>query len=287
MNEKKSRKKGKIINIILVLMLLAGVVVVLYPTVSNWWKSLYATRAIASYVNAVEDLSDDEKAEMLEAARRYNESLPLGVRFTLSPEEYAVYERLLNVSGTGIMGFIQIPTIGVNLPVFHTVEDTVLQDAVGHIQGTSLPIGGETTHSVLSGHRGLPSARLLTDLDKVVEGDIFTVTVLDRTVTYLVDQILVVLPEETEALAIEKGEDYCTLVTCTPYGVNSHRLLVRGHRVENIYETEEVTQEALRLPSYLMFLAVGVPILFIALVIALLVFRKKKNQIERPEEKKE
>ncbi len=236
---------------------------------------MHATQAIANYTNAVENLSEKQKEEMLRAAREYNKSRPNGANFGLTDEEYAEYESLLDITGTGIMGYIQIPSIGVNLPVYHGVEESVLQIAVGHVPGSSLPVGGKRTHAVLSGHRGLPSAKLFSELDKLKEGDIFTVTVLDRVVTYQADQIRIVLPEETDELAIVDGKDYCTLVTCTPYGINTHRILLRGHRIKNINGDIAITAEATRIPTYIVVPAVGVPILFIMLVIMLIYYRRR------------
>lgn len=220
--------------------------------------------------------SEDLEAR-LEEARNYNSRLSVkGVRFLLTEEEMAEYESLLDVSGTGIMGYVQIPNINVSLPVYHGTDEAVLQIAVGHIAGTSLPIGGENTHSVLSGHRGLPSSKLFTDLDQLTEGDVFTVTVLNETVTYQVDQIRIVLPEEVSDLQIVPGEDYCTLVTCTPYGINTHRMLVRGHRIENIKEAIAVEAEAARVHPYLVIPAVGIPIVFVLLVVMLIYYHFKK-----------
>lgn len=260
-------------TVVLTAILLAGICVILYPFVSDWWNSMHATRAIAGYVEAVDDLTGQEKERMLEAAETYNRSLSNGVNYDLTDEEYAVYEKLLDVSGTGIMGYIQISAIGVNLPVYHSVDEGILQIAVGHIPGSSLPIGGERTHCVMSGHRGLPSAKLFSDLDQMREGDVFTLNVLDRTATYQVDQIRIVLPEETDDLAIEEGKDYCTLVTCTPYGVNTHRLLVRGHRIENLADEIVITAEAVRIPNYITIFAVGIPLLFITLAGMLFYYR--------------
>lgn len=236
---------------------------------------MHATQAIASYVEAVEDLSKQERAEMLKAARMYNASRPNGANFGLSDEEYAEYESLLDLTGTGVMGYIQIPSIGVNLPIYHGTEETILQIAVGHVAGSSLPVGGKRTHSVLSGHRGLPSAKLFSDLDKLTEGDIFTITVLDRVITYQADQIRIVLPEETEELGVVDDKDYCTLVTCTPYGVNTHRILLRGHRIKNVNGDIAITAEATRIPTYIVVPAVGVPILFVMLMIMLIYYRKR------------
>lgn len=272
----KGRKRGPSLSTIgLVIILLAGVGIMLYPSVSDWWNSMHATKAIASYVEAVEEMSAQEKEEFLEAARRYNESLPNGTNFALSEDEYAEYESLLDISGSGVMGYVQISAIGVNLPVYHGTSEAVLQVAVGHIAGSSLPVGGERTHCVLSGHRGLPSAKLFSDLDQMKEGDTFTVTVLDHTITYMVDQIRIVLPEEVEDLAIEDGKDYCTLVTCTPYGVNTHRMLVRGRRIENIIGEVVVVAEAVRIPTYIVIPAVGIPLLFLSLLVMLIYYRIK------------
>ena len=272
--QKKKKRGPSISTIVLVIILLAGVGILLYPSVSDWWNSMHATRAIAGYVTAVEDMSGQEKEAMLEAAKAYNERLANGVNFTLTEEEYEEYESLLNIGGTGIMGYVQISAIGVNLPIYHSVDESVLQIAIGHIPGSSLPVGGERTHAILSGHRGLPSAKLFSDLDQLVEGDTFTVNIMDQTTTYMVDQIRIVLPEETDELAIRDGRDYCTLVTCTPYGINTHRMLVRGRRIDNIAGEVVVVAEAVRIPTYVVIPAVGVPLLFILLVIMLIYYRR-------------
>lgn len=272
--KKETHKNGDIYTPILVVIMLVGLGVFLYPSVSDWWNSMHATRAIAGYVDAVEDLSADEKEAMREEARLYNESLPEGVHFNLSEEEYAKYESILDVTGTGIIGYVQIASIGVNLPVYHGVDEGILQIAAGHIPGSSFPIGGEGVHSVMSGHRGLPSAKLFSDLDKLDEGDIFTVTVLDETITYMVDQIRIVLPEETDELGIVSGEDYCTLVTCTPYGINTHRILMRGHRIANL-DGIAAPAEAIRIPIYIVIPAIGIPLLFLLLAGALIYYRRR------------
>lgn len=274
---KKKKHSGFVSTLILFALLLAGMGILLYPTFSNEWNNMHATRAVASYVEAVEDLTVKERAQMLEAARAYNERLARnGTSFTLSDAEMAEYRSLLDITGTGIMGYVQIPSISVNLPIYHATEETVLQIAVGHLEGTSLPIGGESTHAALSSHRGLPSAHLFTDLDRMREGDIFTITVFDRTITYMVDQIHIVLPYEVEDLQIEEGADYCTLITCTPYGINTHRMLVRGVRIENLPDEVEVVAEAYQLPTYYAMFGVGIPLLFIMLVILLVYSRKRK-----------
>ena len=275
MHKKKKKKRVSFSTILLVVIMLAGLGVFLYPSISDWWNSMHATQAIAGYVDAVKDLSKKEKANMLKAAKKYNDSRPNGVNFNLSEAELAEYNSLLDITGTGIMGYIQIPSIGVNLPIYHTVDEGILQIAVGHIPGSSFPVGGKRTHAVLSGHRGLPSAKLFSDLDQLKEGDIFTVTVLDRVVTYQADQIRIVLPEETDELAIVDGKDYCTLSTCTPYGINTHRILLRGHRIKNINGDIAITSEATRIPNYIVIPAVGIPILFLMLVIMLIYYRRR------------
>lgn len=272
--KKKKKKKGTLSTVLLVVIMLAGVGVLAYPSVSDWWNSMHATQAIAGYVEAVESLSKEEKEAIFAKAREYNESLPNGVNFNISEEQYAEYASILDITGTGIMGYIQIQSIGVNLPVYHGVDEGILQIAVGHIPGSSFPIGGERTHAVMSGHRGLPSAKLFSDLDKLGEGDVFTVTVLDETFTYMVDQIRIVLPEETDELGIVEGKEYATLVTCTPYGINSHRILMRGHRIANI-DGKATPAEAVRIPTYIVIPAVGIPLLFIVLAIMLIYYRRK------------
>lgn len=277
--KKKKKKRSWISTLILVLLLLAGVGIMAYPTVSDWWNSMHATRAIASYVEAVEAMTQEEKDAILDAARAYNEKLSPGVNFSLTDEEMAEYESLLDLTGTGIMGYIRIPSINVNLPVYHTVEESVLQIAVGHIPGSSLPVGGETCHTVMSGHRGLPSARLFTDLDKISEGDIFSVTVLDEEFTYMVDQVRIVEPEDTTELGIVRGKDRCTLVTCTPYGVNTHRMLVRGCRIDTPEGPIEVRQDGVKLPTYIVAPAIAIPMLFILLLVLMIFYRRRPKQV--------
>ena len=273
--KKKKKKKVSITNILLVLIMLTGIGILAYPSVSDWWNSMHATQAIAGYVEAVETMSKEEKEAIFAKAKEYNDSLPNGVNFNISEEKYAEYASILDVTGTGIMGYIQIQSIGVNLPVYHGVDEGILQIAVGHIPGSSFPIGGERTHAVMSGHRGLPSAKLFSDLDKLKEGDVFTVTVLDETFTYMIDQIRIVLPEETDELAIVDDKEYATLVTCTPYGVNSHRMLMRGHRIANI-DGKATPADAVKIPTYIVIPAVGIPLVFVVLLGMLIYYRKKK-----------
>lgn len=266
-------------SIILTLIFLLGLSLLLYPSFSDYWNSLHQSRAIASYAEQVTEIEDNQYEEMLTAASEYNQRLSQrDNRWKLSDEEYVEYESLLNVGGTGILGYIEIPVIEVSLSIYHGVDEAVLQIAVGHIEGTSLPIGGESTHSVLSGHRGLPSAKLFTNLDKLVVGDVFMIRVLDETITYEVDQIRIVEPDDLSALEILEGEDLCTLVTCTPYGINSHRLLIRGHRVANMEEakTIRVTADAIQIDPVMVAPIVAAPILLVLLFWIMIHYRKRK-----------
>lgn len=219
-------------TVLLAAVFLAGSVLLLYPTVSDHWNARHQSSAIAGYETEVRKLAPEDYSALIRMAEEYNQSLVGNTgRFHPDPEEDAYYRTLLLTGTSDVIATVEVPSIDVKLPVYHGTEEGVLQNGIGHIEGSSLPIGGPSTHSVLSGHRGLPSARLFTDLNKVKEGDIFRIHVLGMTLTYRADEITVVEPQQTEGLAIEPGEDYCTLVTCTPYGINSHRLLVRGKRV--------------------------------------------------------
>ena len=273
-------KKGSLSTGILILVFLAGLSLLLYPSVSDYWNSLHQSRAIAQYAEQMAGLDSRRYDALWEAARRYNEKLASQQgRYDITDQERAEYEALLNVSGNGILGYIEIPLIGCSLPIYHGTDEAVLQIAIGHIEGTSLPVGGTGTHSVLSGHRGLPSAKLFSDLDKLAVGDEFLLRVLDETLTYEVDQILIVLPYEMDALEIDPSQDYCTLVTCTPYGVNSHRLLVRGHRVETKEAAKaiRVTADAMQIEPMLVAPLLAAPMLLI-LLIGLLIPKKQKDR---------
>ena len=252
-------------TILLVLILLTGVSLLLYPTVSDYWNSFHQSQAIASYVEAVAEIDNTDYEKMWQEAVAYNEKLKDNSgRWTPTDEELEEYERLLNVSDTGIMGYIEIPKIKVSLPIYHGTDEAILQIAIGHIPGSSLPVGGKGTHCVVSGHRGLPSAKLFTDLDQMEEGDLFMMRILDETLTYEVDQIRIVEPEELSDLEIDEDKDLCTLVTCTPYGINSHRLLVRGHRVENLKEdTIRVTADAQQIDPVMVAPVVAVPLILL------------------------
>ena len=225
--------KENFVTAILIILLLVGLSLVLYPTVSDYWNSFHQSKAVASYLQDVEDMDESKMESLRGEARVYNEKIPQNVTPSLQGSEEAkiLYNETFKVSKSGIMAYIEIPKLNTTLPIYHGTDETVLQVAIGHIPGTSFPIGGKGSHAVVSGHRGLPSARLFTDIDHLVEGDIFLIQVLDETLTYQVDQILTVLPQEVSALRIDPNQEYVTLITCTPYGVNTHRLLVRGHRV--------------------------------------------------------
>ncbi len=280
-------KKLKISDIIIMLVFVIGVGLLLYPTVSDQWNYAHQTRAIASYVEKVANNSAAENERMYQEALAYNEALALEeMHYVLTDEELEEYRNTLDATGTGIMGYIDIPKINVNLPVYHSVEQTVLQIALGHLPGSSLPVGGTSSHCVISGHSGLPSARLLTDLNKLVVGDRFTMTMLDRTLTYEVDQIRIVLPDELNDLMIEEGQDLCTLVTCTPYGINTHRLLVRGHRVENAADAVRVTADAMQEDTRLVAAIIALIIILLS-VLTIMGAGRRRRQEAKPEEESE
>ena len=261
--------KDRLSTFLLILVLVVGLSLLLYPTVSDYWNSMHQTRAIASYSDQVADLDEAHYEALWAEAREYNqELLERKNPYLVSEEQKQRYESLLNLNNTGIMGYVEIPTINVTAPIYHGTEEKVLQVAIGHLDWTSLPTGGESTHCVISGHRGLPSARLFTDLDQLATGDLFMLQVLDETLTYEIDQILIVEPDVTEDLLIEEGKDYCTLVTCTPYGINSHRMLVRGRRVDNLPEQVviRVTADALQVDPLIVATVIAVPMLLLLVI---------------------
>lgn len=269
--------RKNLITIILFGMIVVGLGLIAYPSVADWWNSFHQTRAVAAYASKIADMSHEEYDKILNEAAEYNKQIAeTGVRWQMSDEEIQEYNSILDITGTGIMAYIDIPKIHVQLPIYHGTDDTILQIAVGHITGSSLPVGGETSHCIVSGHRGLPSAKLFSDLDELVVGDLWTVNVLDQTLTYEVDQIRVVLPTDLKYLEMEDGKDYCTLVTCTPYGVNTHRLLVRGHRVPNVQGNARVTADALQIEPAYVAPFIGTPIILILIVMLIIATRKKK-----------
>ncbi|MBO4289730.1 MAG: class C sortase [Lachnospiraceae bacterium] len=275
--------KKHLSTIVLILIFLTGLSLLLYPTFSNWWNSLHQTRAVASYVEAMANMQDDSYKKLWEEAEAYNRQLSASGAgaHNMTEEELERYRSVLDVTGTGIMGYVEIGRINVLLPIYHGTDESVIQIAIGHVEWSSLPVGGESTHTVLSGHRGLPSARLFTDIDQLVVGDTFLLQVLDQTLTYEVDQIRIVLPYEVEELKIEPGQDYCTLITCTPYGVNTHRLLVRGHRIDTVEEhLVRVSADAIQVNTTLVALFIAVPVLVLLSLIVLL--KPKKKTARRP-----
>ena len=293
-NGTRKKKKHRVSNWILVLILLIGLGIFFYPSFSEYWNSLHQSRAILGYAERVAEMSNEEYETIWNASLEYNEQLlSLPNRWLIGYDEELTedYESQLNVDATGNMGYITIPKIDVNLPIYHGTSDAVLQTSIGHIEGTSLPSGSAhsdeedflkpdfASHCVLSGHRGLPSARLFSDLDVMEVGDIFYLTILDQTLTYEVDQITVIEPEDTQELEIIPGRDLCTLMTCTPYGINTHRLLVRGSRIENEKQklNVRITADGLRIaPLYVApFIAVPVLLLMVIWVLVMTGGRRK------------
>ena len=283
--------KEQKVNIILCLVILIGIGLLSYPTVSDWWNSFHQTRAVASYAAAVSQMKTEDYDRLFAEADDYNRKLAgTGMKWSMTDEEIQEYNSILDISENGIMGYIDIPRIRQPLPIYHGTDDAVLQIAIGHLAGTSLPVGGDSTHCVVSGHRGLPSARLFTDLDRLIVGDIWTMTVLNRTVTYEVDQIRIVEPEDLSELQIVQGRDYCTLLTCTPYGINSHRLLVRGHRIANLDGDANVTADAMQVDQTLVAIVVAIIILLILCVFLLITsskwYRQRRDRREMERRKK-
>lgn len=258
-------------TIVASIVILAGIVLLLYPTVSNWWNAKHQSIAIESYVSKVEKLDETEYTDILKEARDYNESLVDKSldRLSLSEKELDKYNSMLE--GSEIISVISIPKINLRLPIYHGTDEAVLQVAIGHIPGTSLPVGGKDTHSVISGHTGLTSAKLFTDIEKLLKGDTFTLNTLNETLTYEVDQIRVVLPQEVDDLNIEKGKDYVTLQTCTPYGVNTHRLLVRGSRINADLSNIKVTADAIELNSIVINIVCIIVLILIFYVVKFIV----------------
>ncbi len=275
--------KRHMTTILLFVVLFAGLALLLYPSISDYWNQYHQTQAVATYTHDLELEAGEDYADEWAAARAYNERLlaqdTIG-RLIMTNEERAEYQALLNVSGNGILGVIEIPEIAVMLPLYHSTQSEVLQVAVGHIEGTSLPTGGMGTHAAFSAHRGLPSAKLFTNLDQLTYGDLFTLNILDEVLTYEVDQILIVEPHEIDALQIDPNADLCTLVTCTPYGINSHRLLVRGHRVETstAQQSARITADALQIDPLIVAPVVAAPMLLVLLTIMLVSTSPKKRK---------
>ena len=265
--------------------MLAGVFLLLYPSVANYWNSFHQTRAISEYSEVVSTMDRDDQKKIIESAREYNARLAeTGMLWNMSESQRAAYNSELSVDGSNVMAVVSIPKFHIRCPIYHGTDESVLQIAVGHLECSSLPVGGEDTHTIVSGHRGLPSARLFTDIDKIKEGDTWTISVLNETLTYECDQIRIVLPDDLSALNIEEGKDLCTLVTCTPYGINTHRLLVRGHRVPNANGSAEVTADAIQTEPVFVALFLAVPVI-ILIVILFLISSRRARRLD-PEESK-
>ena len=276
--KKETVKKNHKSLILLIAVLLAGMSLLLYPVISDYWNALHQSQVIAGYTETAAALDDKDYATLWEEAQTYNSALVENEdRFYPSTEDQTAYEKLLDPADQGMIGYVQVPSINVLLPIYHGTDEEILQVAIGHIEGTSLPVGGAGTHCVLSGHRGLPSSRLFTDLDQLTEGDLFILHILDETLTYEVDQIRIVEPDDVSALAIEEGKDLCTLMTCTPYGVNSHRLLVRGHRIENQdISNTRITADAALVDPKLIAPIIASPVLLFFLFLTLLRALRKR-----------
>ena len=266
-------------TILLVLIFFVGLAVMLYPTISDYINQRNQTRVVNSYAQQVDGLSDADYTAYFDAADVFNQEIAADPDALYHADHFSTYSTTLDVTGTGIMGYITIPRIGVELPIYHGTSDGVLQIAAGHLEGTSLPVGGESTHAVISAHRGLPSAKLFTNLDQLEVGDTFTITVLDRVLTYEVDQISIVLPTETDNLKVVDGKDYVTLMTCTPYGINSHRLLVRGRRIETPDKLKHirVTADAIKIEPIITAPIMALPLLLVLLLWLLFSNRKRKS----------
>lgn len=269
--------KKHFVTLIIVLVFMAGLGLLIYPSFANWWNSLHQAKVIMDYADTVAELDQEDYDRILNAAKKYNKNLAkTGILWTMNKDQKAEYKRQLSVDKSGVMGYISIPKIHIKLPIYHGVAEKVLQTSIGHIEGSSLPIGGKSSHCIVSGHRGLPSAKLFSDIDRLKEGDVWTMTILNETVTYEVDKIWIVEPNDLSKLSIEKGKDYCTLVTCTPYGVNTHRLLVRGHRIPNLNGSADVIADAMQIEPVYIAPFVAAPILLI--LILMLLFRTRKGK---------
>lgn len=285
--KKQQRKKQRFFDMIRILVLLIAFSVLLYPTVSNYLYEKNSSKVISTYDEEAVKMSQKEKEQLLAEARAYNEAILGNIELldpfsTAEKEVNERYEHILNIDGAGMMGYIRIPAIEVDLPIYHGTSEPVLQVGVGHFEGTSFPVGGISTHTVLTGHRGLPSKKLFTDLDELKKGDVFYIKVAGETMAYEVDQILTVLPEETEALSIVPGQDYATLVTCTPYAINTHRMLVRGHRIpyeEAVVKAADKVQEP-KIPFEVKVLLAAVAVI-IGIVVGVKIYAKKQKKKRR------
>lgn len=270
--------KKHLLTVILVAGLAAGAGLLLYPSVANYWNSFHQTRAIMDYNDAVSSMSHEDYDAILDEARDYNKKLgETGIQWNMTDAQKEEYNRMLKINGTDVMGYVSIPKIHVKLPMYHGTDEAVLQTSIGHLEQTSLPVGGKRSHCSVSGHRGLPSARLFTDLDKLKEGDTWTMNVLNETLTYEADQIRIVEPEDLTNLGITEEKDYCTLITCTPYGINTHRLLIRGHRIPNADGDANLTADAIQIEPMYIAPFLSIPILIALLIIMLMTTRRARK----------
>lgn len=270
-------------NYILAIMFIAGLSLLLYPSFAEWWNSSRSTKAIQEYSTEVSMLTEEQYKKLWDDAIKYNKRLAAeGQTFALDSDRKREYNKQLNIGKNNVIGYVEIDRLSINLPIYHGTSDTVLGNGAGHLEWSSLPVGGKSSHCVLSGHRGLPSARLFTDIDELKEGDLFRLNVLNETLVYEVDQIRTVLPDNTKDLLIEKGKDYCTLVTCTPYGINTHRLLVRGHRIEN-YDDSRIANEAVRLEP--VYVASAMSIVILICIILIFINRTRRDENEEKEQR--
>ncbi len=268
-------------NLVTLLMasgMILGIFLLVYPSVANYWNSFNQSHAIASYTENVTRMSHEEYKNILNDAREYNKRLAdTGMRWTMTDTERAEYNSKLKIEGTDVMAFVSMPKFHIRCPIYHGTDEAILQVAVGHLEASSLPVGGKSTHCLISGHRGLPSAKLFTDIAKMKEGDTWTITVLNETLTYECDQIRTVLPDDLTDLQIIEGEDLCTLITCTPYGINSHRLLVRGHRIPNVNGTADITADGIQIEPIYIAPVLAVPSIILLLILLLISTRRAKR----------
>lgn len=274
--------KKHFVTLVIVLVFIVGLGLLIYPTFSDWWNSFHQSKIIMDYSETVAQMDKEDYDRILKSAKEYNKELAeSGIKWAMSDKEKKEYKKQLSVDKSGVMGYISIPKIHTKLPIYHGMGEEILQKSIGHIEGSSLPVGGKSSHCIVSGHRGLPSAKLFTDLDKLKEGDTWTVTVLNETLTYEADKIWIVKPNDLSKLQIKKGKDYFTLVTCTPYGINTHRLLVRGHRISNLNGDANVIADAVQIEPVYIAPFVAAPILLLLVLVVLFRTgrgRKKKHR---------
>lgn len=270
--------RNNLLTVVMALGMFIGVALLLYPSVANYWNSFHQSRAIAGYQESVSTMNKEDYKDILDSARKYNKKLAeTGMRWNMTEAQRMEYNRELVIGDTEVMAYVSIPKFHIKCPIYHGTDEVVLQIAVGHLESSSLPVGGESTHALISGHRGLPSARLFTDIDKMREGDTWTITVLNETLTYECDQIRIVLPDDLSDLQIEEGKDYCTLITCTPYGINTHRLLVRGHRIPNLNGPADLTADAIQIEPVFIAPFLAIPMIILLIIIMIITTRRAKR----------